>query len=182
MLKTQFIPLDALFWEPGWVQAPPDRFKAKVLAAFKNAGDSWVMDGNYTRHIGPLVDRVATDVICKLTSRRQCARLTSFKGLDPPFILYFPRLCFRTFRRLFRLEPGCSEGCFERFTEVFFSSDSIVLWCITHHRPVKKRGLENMQRDGIHLGGKYRRIGGWGRELREWKQGVADMLRMAESD
>ena len=80
------------------------------------------------------------------------------------------------------MEPGPSAGCSERFTEVFFSSDSIIWWCITNHRPVRKRGIENMQRDGIHLGGKHRRIGGWGSELRGWKQGVVDMVRETSDD
>ncbi|WP_419898740.1 adenylate kinase [Roseomonas sp. USHLN139] len=40
------IELDALFWEPGWRQASPEDFRARVAAA--TAGDGWVVDGNYS--------------------------------------------------------------------------------------------------------------------------------------
>ena len=52
----------------------------------------------------------------------------SFAGLDPPLVLYFPRLVLRTFLRLFRLAPPCSSGCEERASEVFFSRASIIWW------------------------------------------------------
>ena len=52
----------------------------------------------------------------------------SFAGLDPPLVLYFPRLVLRTFLRLFRLAPPCSTGCEERASEVFFSRASIIWW------------------------------------------------------
>ncbi|CAG0943910.1 partial gluconokinase, partial [Anaerolineae bacterium] len=41
------IEMDALHWEPNWVQAPWDVFRARVDLALH--GDTWVIDGNYSR-------------------------------------------------------------------------------------------------------------------------------------
>ena len=61
--------MDTLFWEPGWVKTPAESFKAKLLAAFDKAGNNWIVDGNYTRRVGPLVEHAATDVICECIDR-----------------------------------------------------------------------------------------------------------------
>ena len=96
----------------------------------------------------------------------------SLLGLDPPLVLYFPRVCLRTLLRLLRVVPPCSPGCEESFREVFFSSDSILWWCLSQHWRARKREMERFRREGIHVGGKMRRISGWGRELSEWKLAV----------
>ncbi len=98
-----------------------------------------------------------------------------YVGLDPPFLLYFLRICKRTFLRLLRLAPPPAPGCQEQASTVFFSKDSILWWCITQHQTVKRRYSESIRENGIQVGGKLRRLGGWGRELREWKQSVKDM-------
>ncbi len=56
-------------------------------------------------------------------------------GLDPPLILYFPRLVCRTFLRLFRLAPPCSLGCEETASQVFFSRESMIWWYVVMHTP-----------------------------------------------
>lgn len=45
-LGVPFIELDALFWEPGWVEAEREVFRERVRRAIEP--DSWVMAGNYT--------------------------------------------------------------------------------------------------------------------------------------
>jgi len=65
--------------------------------------------------------------------------------------------------------------------EVFFSKDSIVWWCLTHHWPVRRRCSEMMSRVGLGIGAdianrKMRRIGGFGGDLRRWLGDVAAML------
>ena len=97
-------------------------------------------------------------------------------GPDPPFLLYFPCLLKRTFLRLFRLGDPCAPGCDERVSEVFFSRQSILWWAITNHRPVRLREAAHLEIEGVRLGGKMRRIGGWGSELEEWKQTVSVMV------
>ncbi len=45
-LGVSFIELDALHWEPGWVEAEREVFRERVRRAIAPA--SWVMAGNYT--------------------------------------------------------------------------------------------------------------------------------------
>ncbi len=47
-LGVPFIELDALYWEPGWVEAEREVFRERVRRAIEP--ESWVMAGNYTRH------------------------------------------------------------------------------------------------------------------------------------
>ncbi|KAJ7922675.1 hypothetical protein B0H13DRAFT_2230435 [Mycena leptocephala] len=166
VLGVPFIPLDTLFWKPGWKQSTNEELREKVNLALANAPNGWVMDGNYTRRIGTIVEDKATDVI----------------WLDPPLALYLPRLIWRTFLRLLRLRAPCSPGCTEMVSEVFFSKESIVWWCITHHRPVRDRASAKMALIGIGVGSdvdnqNMRRIGGWGAELRAWFDDVKRMLQ-----
>ena len=111
-----------------------------------------------------------------------------YTGLDPPLALYFPRLVIRTFMRLLRINQPCSPGCDERFTEVFFSRESIIWWCFTHHSTLRKRETEKAERDraqgatvtrdaGGEVVGKRRRIGGWGAEYTAWFGAVHAMAK-----
>lgn len=146
----------------------------------------WVMDGNYLSALGDTdTFAAATDVICMYA---QCTapafRACSFHfrrarppylhvrlpGLDPPFVLYFPRLLWRTFARLCRFGTPCAPGCDEDWREVFFSRNSIILWCITHHSSVRRR-YEGMW-EPVENGGKWRRLGGWGGDFQQWWNGV----------
>ncbi|KAJ7922674.1 hypothetical protein B0H13DRAFT_2655552 [Mycena leptocephala] len=147
-------------------QSTNEEMRAKVDLALANAPNGWVVDGNYTRRIGTIVEDSATDVI----------------WLDPPLALYLPRLIWRTFLRLLRLRAPCSPGCIERVSEVFLSKESIVWWCITHHRPVRDRESAKMSLIGVGVGSdvdnqNMRRIGGWGAELRAWFDDVKRMLQ-----
>ncbi|KAJ7696219.1 hypothetical protein B0H17DRAFT_929762, partial [Mycena rosella] len=131
--------------------------------ALANAPNGWVVDGNYSRRIGSIVQDISTDVI----------------WLDPPLALYLPRLILRTFLRIFRLSPPCSPGCPERVSEVFLSKESIVWWW---HRPVREREGARMAQIGMGVGvdvdgQKMRRLGGWGGELRVWLTEVKRMLQ-----
>lgn len=103
-------------------------------------------------------------------------------GLDPPLLLYFPRICVRTLSRLLRLTPPCSPGCPERWSKVFLSRESILWWCLSQHWVARKRERERFEVDGIHVGGKVRRIGGWGGELAEWKMAVSRMVLSAGAE
>ncbi|KAI0358708.1 hypothetical protein OH77DRAFT_1208164 [Trametes cingulata] len=160
ILNVPYISLDVLFFAPGWRERPGDDFRAAVRAALDGNPRGWIVDGNYTSKLGGIVSDEATDII----------------WLDPPLLLYFPRLCWRTFLRLLRLRPPCSPGCEEMAREVFFSSNSIIWWCLSNHSTVRKRQAELYRVDGVHVGGKRRRIGGWGGELAAWKRDVEAMV------
>ncbi|KAI8992918.1 hypothetical protein BD414DRAFT_458308 [Trametes punicea] len=159
ILRLPYISLDNLYWKPGWGQPSTDEFRASVRAALDMDPRGWIVDGRYEKKLGGMVSSEATDVI----------------WLDPPLLLYFPRLCWRTFLRLLRLEPPCSPGCEERLREVF-SREGIIWWSLSNHWAVRKREEELCRSDGVHVGGKRRRIGGWGRELAAWKRDVQAML------
>ncbi|KAH9482113.1 hypothetical protein JR316_0004208 [Psilocybe cubensis] len=157
--------MDRLMWKPGWVEAPNDEFQARLRAELDKEPDKgWVADGNYDRRGGLVALEESTDII----------------WLDPPLVLYLPRLIWRTFLRLFRLREPCSAGCFERPTEVFFSKESIVWWCISNHWKVRARNEGRMRELGIENGTsprrRMRRLGGWGAELKKWLQEVEQMI------
>ncbi|KAI0829773.1 hypothetical protein BC628DRAFT_1314568 [Trametes gibbosa] len=156
ILGVPYISLDELHWEPGWRVCPDEAFRAKVRAATESNPRGWIVDGDYTRKLGNTILEDTTDVI----------------WLDPPLVLYFPRLCWRTLLRLLRRAPPCSPGCEEMLHEVFFARTSIIWWCLSNHRRVRERYAEPHRVDGVHAGGKLRRIGGWGGELDAWKQDV----------
>jgi adenylate kinase family enzyme len=44
--------LDALYWEPGWVECETQEFIRRVEAA--HAGEAWVSDGNYASKTWPI--------------------------------------------------------------------------------------------------------------------------------
>ncbi|KAJ7676720.1 hypothetical protein DFH06DRAFT_1279169 [Mycena polygramma] len=166
VLGVPFIGLDTLFWNPGWQESTNDEMRAKVQQALANAPNGWVVDGNYTNKIGPIVADSATDVI----------------WLDPPLMLYAPRLILRTFLRLCRFQEPCSPGCPEKLSKLFFSKDSIVWFCISRHWYARKREGAKMAQIGVGIGNdvgkqKMRRIGGWGGELRAWFVDVKLMLQ-----
>lgn len=94
-------------------------------------------------------------------------------GLDPPLLLYFPRITIRTLLRLFNVGDPCSPGCDETIQNVFFSKDSILWWCLSNHWANRRKNIARMAEIGLVEGTdverrRMRRIGGWGSELREW--------------
>ncbi|KAJ7281039.1 hypothetical protein C8J57DRAFT_1564519 [Mycena rebaudengoi] len=124
-------------------QSTKDEMRERVEKALDEADGSWIVDGNYKRRIGSIVEDNCTDVI---------SRDTSIVGLDPPLALYFPRLIIRTFLRMFRLREPCSPGCPEMAMEMFVSKESIVWWCLTHHWPVRECERANMALIGLNVG------------------------------
>jgi adenylate kinase family enzyme len=75
-----FIELDALHWEPNWVEAPDEIFRKRVEIAISS--QVWVVAGNY---------HVVRNVIWR------CAEVVIW--LDYPFHIVFWRLFTRTLRR-----------------------------------------------------------------------------------
>ncbi|KAK6518857.1 hypothetical protein TWF281_003548 [Arthrobotrys megalospora] len=166
VLNLPYIPLDEVFWNPNWNAPSNEEFQSRVAEVLeKHRETGWVIDGNYSRRMGEVVKHERTDCI----------------WLDPPLILYLPRIIFRTFRRLVGLEPNCAPGCYESLRDVLRLSDkSIIWWCVTHHDYCRKFGEKLVAEQGaVEDGGKVRRIGGWGGELKRW---IADVERMAERE
>ncbi|KAF9535153.1 hypothetical protein CPB83DRAFT_879353 [Crepidotus variabilis] len=169
ILDLPVISMDPIFWKPGWIQSSKEEFQAKLRAAMEEAertSGGWVAEGNYLSHGGNILHDTSTDTI----------------WLDPPLLLYFPRLLLRTFRRLFGLQQTCSVGCSESVRETFFSKESIILWCLTQHSSNRTRNNANMREIGLGMGAnierrRMRRLGGWGTDLRDW---LADVRQAAD--
>ncbi|KAJ7281050.1 hypothetical protein C8J57DRAFT_1300735 [Mycena rebaudengoi] len=165
ILNVPFISLDTLFWSSGWVKSTREEMLEKVEKAMAEAENGWVIDGNYNSKLGRFIESNSTDEI----------------WLDPPLVLYFPRIVIRTFLRLLRLREPCSPGCLEMPQEVFFSKESILWWCLSNHWVVRRREQARFQQIGIGVGSnihsqKMRRMGGWGGQLRAWLRDVRDMF------
>ncbi|EGO00476.1 hypothetical protein SERLA73DRAFT_181086 [Serpula lacrymans var. lacrymans S7.3] len=158
ILGIPYICLDRLFWGPGWEETPQDEFYNKLITALGQDEKGWVVDGNYSQ--------------CTANLHEQC---TDIIWLDPPLLLYFPRLCIRTFLRILNVREPCSPGCNETISHAFFSEDNIIWWCLSSHWRVRRKNKENVRNPAI--GGKMRRIGGWGNELMLWKRAVEEMVR-----
>ncbi|KAI0746473.1 hypothetical protein C8Q80DRAFT_1175274 [Daedaleopsis nitida] len=162
ILDLPCILLDTIYWLPGWKECTRDEFRVAVRAALDQDARGWVVDGNYHSKLDGMVTNEATDVICEQARPSADALL--------------PRLCWRTLSRLFRMTEQCSVGCEEMADRTFFSRDSIIWWCLSQHWPVRKREGDKHRIDGVHVGGKHRRIGGWGGELAAWKRDVQAMV------
>ncbi|KIJ61616.1 hypothetical protein HYDPIDRAFT_96270 [Hydnomerulius pinastri MD-312] len=164
ILHVPFISLDDLYWLPGWVEKDHAEFRKDVAAALDDAeknGGGWVVDGNYGRHLRGLLEQRRTDTI----------------WLDPPLLLYFPRIVWRSLLRMVWLAPDCSPGCHEGFVHTFFTRESMIYWCLKKHGVVRKREQQALLTNGVEVGGNMRRIGGWGSELAQWYKAVEDLVR-----
>lgn len=69
-LGLPYVSLDALFWQPGWVEPDKAEFAAKVVAQAQKP--SWVIDGSYKNHAGELRRERADAVFWFDLPRRAC--------------------------------------------------------------------------------------------------------------
>lgn len=81
MLGVPFIPLDELYWNPNWTPTPREQFRTKVERVLAEEKNGWVIDGNYYKRIGPIVQAQATDVICTFSFCRSGSRSDYTFGL-----------------------------------------------------------------------------------------------------
>lgn len=95
--------LDAINWNPGWVQSEVGRFRQRVAEAA--ARDAWVMDGNYTAHLDLRLPRAEAVI-----------------WLDLPRHVYFARAVWRSIRNYGRERDDLGPGCPEHLELSFFSS------------------------------------------------------------
>jgi adenylate kinase family enzyme len=102
--------LDDLHFGAGWVERSWDDLRSRVAPVV--AGDSWVIDGNYSAVRRKFADRVEL-----------------FVWLDLPFRTTFPRVLRRTLARSRSGEPCCN-GNRETLLRGFLHRESILLWSI----------------------------------------------------
>jgi adenylate kinase family enzyme len=119
-LDLPVVHLDAINWNPGWVQTERTQFRDRVAQAAR--GDTWVMDGNYT-----------TDLDLRLS------RAEAVIWLDLPRHVYFPRAVWRSIKNYGRARDDIGPGCPERFDLSFFKD-----WVWTYAARSRERHAEIM--------------------------------------
>src|SRR5215204_3474908 len=115
-MNVPHIELDALHWEPNWVEASTEVMRQRVRTELARSSRGWAVDGNYR----PVRDEIwpAADTIV---------------WLDYPMTVVFSRVLLRTLRRGWSRQELWS-GNRERLWTQFFSRDSILLWVINTWR------------------------------------------------
>ena len=113
LLDSPHIELDALNWEPNWIEAPNDLFRERVKQSVQ--GDCWVVDGNYHQ---------VRDIVW--------SRADTVVWLDYPFRTITGRLVKRTLRRLLTHEKLWNGN--QEHIRGLFTRDSVFLWAIRTYR------------------------------------------------
>jgi adenylate kinase family enzyme len=109
-LKLDFIELDALHWEPNWVETPDEIFHQRV--DYATSTERWVVAGNYS---------VVRDLIWP--------RAEAVIWLDYPLMTIFKQLTHRTFRRWWTQEPLWGTNTENIWTHFkLWSEDSLYHW------------------------------------------------------
>ena len=107
-LGHEHIELDAIHWLPDWEMRPLEEFREKVTEAI--AGETWVIDGNYSK---------VRDIVW--------GRATTVVWLNYSRAVVLWRIVTRTLSRSLRQEVLFS-GNQETLSKALFSKDSIVAW------------------------------------------------------
>jgi adenylate kinase family enzyme len=109
-IAGDFIELDALHWEPNWIEAPDDVFRERVMAA--TSSQVWVMAGNYS---------AVRDIVWQ--------RAEAIIWLDYPFHIVFWRLLTRTIRRVATREKLFAANIENGWTHIkLWSEESLFHW------------------------------------------------------
>lgn len=119
--------MDRLYWKSDWQSSSDEEMFQKVREV--TSQPAWVLDGNYTRTI-PIKWQKVQLVI----------------WLDLSFVRTVLRVTRRTFGRSFgRKELWPGTGNRESLARAFLSTDSVIWWSITTHRPNRKKYTELMR-------------------------------------
>ena len=113
-LGIPHVEIDALNWGPNWTQATSEQLHERVGQAL--AGDSWVVDGNYSG-VRPYI----------------WSRATTLIWLNYSLPVIMTRLVRRTSRRVFSREELWS-GNRESLRKTLFTRDSILWWALTTYK------------------------------------------------
>ena len=97
-----FVSVDALFWRPGWVQSDRESFHARLTEAALQP--RWIMDGNFTSHVGDL-RRDASDTVIWFDLPRRTCMLGIIKRIAGSYG---------------QVRPEMAEGCPEKIDPEFF--------------------------------------------------------------
>lgn len=99
-LGIEVIHLDAVYWQPGWVEPPRSEWLRMVDELL--ARDSWIMDGNYSGTLDRRMEACDTVIF-----------------LDLPGWICVWRILRRLARHYGKTRPDVAAGCDERFSLEF---------------------------------------------------------------
>jgi adenylate kinase family enzyme len=121
-LGADFLELDSVYHQPGWVPLPRDEFRSRVAAAV--AGERWVIDGNYSSNVRDLI----------------WARADTVVWLDLPKRTVMRRIIWRTLGRVARRKELWN-GNRERWRNLFAldKDESVIVWAWQTHTRNRSR-------------------------------------------
>ena len=122
-LGLPVIHLDRVYWRPGWVEMPKEEWRRKVEELC--AGDSWVMDGNYSGTLDARLEACDTVVF-----------------LDLPRTVCLWRVVKRSLKYRGGSRPDMGEGCPERLNKDFLD---FLLWIWNYPRRNRPKLLERFE-------------------------------------
>jgi adenylate kinase family enzyme len=117
-LGISHVELDSLYHEPNWIEASTDVFRKRVEQSL--SGNSWVVDGNYSK---------VRDIVW--------SRADTVVWLDYSLAVIMGRVVRRTFRRVVTQEELWNGN--RESWQTTFSGDSIILWALTTYRKNRKQ-------------------------------------------
>jgi adenylate kinase family enzyme len=133
ILGLPHVELDALYWGPGWSEAPLEDFRRRVQAAL--SGPAWVVDGNYSRQARDLT----------------WGRAEALVWLDYSLPVILGRLLRRTLQRTLSQEMLWGTNR-ETWRGAFFSKDSLFLYAISSRRRFQRTYPQALaQPEYVHL-------------------------------
>jgi adenylate kinase family enzyme len=123
VLAVPHLELDSVFHQPGWQPLSSDEFRCRVDAF--TAGQSWVVDGNYS---------AVRDIVW--------SRADSVVWLDLPRHRVMRQVIWRTLRRMLT-RAELWNGNREQWRNLIRlrPEESIILWAWTRHRTYRDRYL-----------------------------------------
>jgi adenylate kinase family enzyme len=116
------IELDAIHWQPNWIELSDNEFKTEVAKQIQSAKKKWVVDGNYHGIVGDLIMNQANTII--------------WIDLNWKTILY--RIIKRSIKRAITKEFVCGTNK-ESFKRTFFTKDSIIWFYFANKKDITSR-------------------------------------------
>lgn len=160
-LDVPFVELDALHWEPHWVEADAEVFRARVRAA--TAGDGWAIAGNYQAKTLDLTWPRADTVVF----------------LDYPLPIVLWRVLTRSWRRWRSRELLWGTNTESFWKHVTSWNDSLLVWAVRTHGKHRARWPE-LLRDPRWAHIRFVRVRSQ-RETDRWLAGVPTLAAQADA-
>jgi adenylate kinase family enzyme len=117
LLAIPHVELDAIHHQPNWTETPIDIFRKRVEQSL--SGNSWVVDGNYSK---------VRDIVW--------SRADTVVWLDYPLPIIMKRVVLRTLRRVITQEELWNGN--RETWGIIFSKDSMPLWVLRTYKKNRK--------------------------------------------